>query len=143
MSPENKSHEREIVSRSDAVRLEMASAVRVLGSNGSTAKEQTYLAARKTGLSSRLIERLRYRKITRIAADVADIIREAIAAHQAKQEALARHEITILTARLQALETRFRTVDEDFHCPDVAPGIEPAGRVGFVDSALADGDGDE
>ena len=140
MKPENKSHEREIVSRSDAVRLEMASAVRVLGSDGSTAKEQTYLAARKTGLSSRLIERLRYRKITRIAADVADIIREAIAAHQAKQEALARHEITILTARLQALETRFRTVDEDFHCPDVAPGIEPAGRVGFVDSPVADGD---
>jgi hypothetical protein len=142
MKPENKNHEREIVSRSDAVRLEMASAVRVLGSDGSSAKEQTYLAARKTGLSSRLIERLRYRKITRVAADVADIIREAIAAHQAKQEALARHEITILTARLQALETRFRTVDEDFHCPDVAPGIEPAGRVGFVDSALADG-GDE
>ena len=143
MSPENKSHEREIVSRSDAVRLEMASAVRVLGSNGSTAKEQTYLAARKTGLSARLIERLRYRKIARVAADVADIIREAIAAHQAKQEALARHEITILTARLQALETRFRTVDEDFHCPDVAPGIEPAGRVGFVDSALADGDDEQ
>jgi hypothetical protein len=142
MSLENKSHEREIVSRSDAVRLEMASAVRVLGSDGSTAKEQTYLAARKTGLSSRLIERLRYRKITRVAADVADIIREAIAAHQAKQEALARHEITILTARLQALETRFRTVDEDFHCADVAPGIEPAGRAGFVDSAVADG-GDE
>ncbi len=140
MKPENKSHEREIVSRSDAVRLEMASAVRVLGSDGSTAKEETYLAARKTGLSARLIERLRYRKITRVAADVADVIREAIAAHQAKQEALARHEITILTARLQALETRFRTVDEDFHCPDVAPGIEPAGRVGFVDSAVADGD---
>lgn len=140
MKPEIKSHEREIVSRSDAVRLEMASAVRVLGSDGSTAKEQTYLVARKTGLSSRLIERLRYRKITRVAADVADIIREAIAAHQAKQEALARHEITILTARLQALETRFRTVDEDFHSADVAPGIEPAGRVGFVDRALAGGD---
>ena len=138
MKPENKSHEREIVSRSDAVRLEMASAVRVLGSDGSTAKEETYLAARKTGLSSRLIERLRYRKITRIAADVADIIREAIAAHQAKQEALARHEIAILTARLQALETRFRTVDEDFFSADVAPGVEPAGRARFVDSALVD-----
>ena len=143
MKPEIKSHERETVSRSDAVRVEMASAVRVLGSDGSTAKEQTYLAARKTGLSARLIERLRYRKIARVAADVADIIREAIAAHQAKQEALARHEIAILTARLQALETRFRTVDEDFHCPDVAPGIEPAGRVGFVDSALADGDDEQ
>ena len=124
MKPENKSHEGEIVSRSDAVRLEMASAVRVLGSDGSTAKEQTYLAARKTGLSSRLIERLRYRKITRIAADVADTIREAIAAHQAKQEALARHEICILTARLQALETRLETTDPDFFGGEALPALQ-------------------
>jgi hypothetical protein len=144
MKPEIKSHEREIVSRSDAVRLEMASAVRVLGSDGSSAKEQTYLAARKTGLSSRLIERLRYRKIARVAADVADIIREAIAAHQAKQEALARHEITILTARLQALETRLETTDPDFFGGEALPALQslrgPGAPAGPVPSSKARGE---
>lgn len=133
------SRETEIVSRCDAVRLEMASAVRLLGDDATTAKEQTQLAARKTGLSWRVIERLRYRKVGRIAADVADAIREAVAAHQAKQEALARHEIAILTARLQALENRFREGDSDFHQFDVAPGIEPAGRTGADNLALVDG----
>lgn len=118
------------MSRVDAVRIEMASAVRLLGDEGNSTKEATRLAARRTGLPDRLIERLRYRKITRIAADVADTIREAVSAHQAKQEALARHEITILTARLQALETRFQTVDPDFHSFDVAPSLEPAGMAG-------------
>ncbi len=139
MKPENQSRETEIVSRCDAVRAEMASAVRLLGNEGATAKEQTYLASRRTGLSARLIERLRYRKIGRIAADVADAIREAVAAHQARQEALARHEIAILTARLQALESKFQSGDQDFHQFDVAPGIQPAGRPRADDLALADG----
>lgn len=142
MKSEIQSRETEIVSRSDAVRLEMASAVRLLGNEGVTAKEQNYLAARKVGLPARLIERLRYRKIGRIAADVADAIRDAVAAHQAKQEALARHEISILTARLQALESKFQAGDQDFHQFDVAPGIEPSCRVGSHDLAVADGGGE-
>lgn len=120
--------ETEIVSRCDAVRVEMASAVRLLGDEGTTAKEQTQLAARRTGLSWRVIERLRYRKIGRIAADVADAIREAVAAHQAKQEALARHEITILTARLQALESRLASTDADFFGEEAIPALQEARR---------------
>ena len=112
------------MSRADAVRAEMASAVRLLGSEGSTAKEETYLAARRTGLPTRLIDRLRYRKIARIAADVADTIRDAVAAQQAKQEALARHEITILSARLHALEHQLNAVDPDFHGGETLPALQ-------------------
>jgi hypothetical protein len=121
--PEKLSQEREM-SRVDAVRVEMASAVRLLGGEAATTKEATWLASRKTGLPARLIERLRYRKITRIAADVADTIREAIAAQQAKQEALARHEIAVLSARLGALESRFETVDPDFYGGEALPALQ-------------------
>lgn len=136
--PENQNKDREM-SRVDAVRIEMASAVRYLGSEAATVKEATNKAARASGLPTRLIERLRYRKVGRIAADVADAVRDAVAAHQAKQEALARHEISILRTRLQALENRFQAGDSDFHQFDVAPGIEPAGRPRADDLAVADG----
>lgn len=142
MKPEIQSLRREIVSRVDALRLEMASAVRLLGDEAATAKEATYIAARKTGLPARLIERLRYKKIGRIAADVADTIREAVAAYQARQEALARHEITILTARLQALETRFQTVDPEFYSFDLAAPVEPTGMARSEDRPRIGG-GDE
>lgn len=122
-----------MLARSEAVRLEMSSAVRFLGQDGATAKEAVNIAARKAKLPTRLVERLRYRKIVRVAADVADAIREAVAAHQQKQEAAARHEIAILTARLQALETRFQTTDPDFHCFDIAPSLEPIGLAGADD----------
>src|SRR5690606_38810820 len=80
------------MSRAEAVRLEVASAGPLLGGDAPTAKEQTIKAARASRLSARIIERLRYLKINRIAADVADTIRDAVSAQQAKQEALARHE---------------------------------------------------
>lgn len=126
MKPEIANLRREIVSRVDALRLEMASAVRLLGDDAATAKEATHIAARKTGLPARLIERLRYKKIGRIAADVADTIREAVAAYQARQEALARHEIIILTARLQSLESRLCQTDPDFFCEEAVPAIRAA-----------------
>ena len=51
-----------------------------------------------TGLPIQTIECLRWRKIKRIAADVADTVRAAKAKHDARIEALARHDALLLEA---------------------------------------------
>jgi hypothetical protein len=95
--------------RANAIQFEMAEAVRFLGGPGS-AKEQTARAARETKLSQTVIERLRWRKIKRVPADIADVVREAVERQEEKSLARAQHELTIaqitnarLVAELEAV----------------------------------------
>jgi hypothetical protein len=60
------------------------------------AKVANTRAARLTGLTVTTIECLRWRKVKRIPADVADAVREAKARHDARIEALARHDAELL-----------------------------------------------
>lgn len=65
--------------RVNLLKDEASELVRSLGGYKGTAKEQVLLAAAKTGLSPTQVERLRYKKIDRIYADVMDAIRTAMA----------------------------------------------------------------
>lgn len=74
----------------EVIQKEMASAVRVLGGEGQ-AKEQITKAARITGLTVTVIERLRWRKIKRIPADIADTIRAALEQYDRETRSRAEH----------------------------------------------------
>ena len=100
------------MSRADASRDEMATCILALAGTDGPAKAANGKVARLTGLSVQTIERLRWRKIARVPADVADAIREAMLAHVEQQEQRARHEASLLRARL----ARF----EDLGCADAA-----------------------
>lgn len=127
--------------RAETIRVEMASAVRLLGEHGRNADEQNHLAARRAGLSVTVIERLRWKKIGRIPADIADTVREALAAHTRNQEAKARHEARILAARLNGIAALAdSSSDPDFYREHLAPVVEQAGRLGLLDSAVAEPD---
>ena len=78
------------MSRVEVIQDEMASAVRVLGGNG-LAKEQITKAARKTGLTVTTIERLRWRKIKRVLADIADCVRDALERYEKESRSRAEH----------------------------------------------------
>ena len=85
--------------RVEAIQEEMASAVRVLGGSG-PAKEQNNRAARAARLPHTVIERLRWKKIKRVPADLADTIREALQRSNEENLSRAKHEAFI--ARQQA-----------------------------------------
>lgn len=123
----NSRSETEMSALSDTIRDEMADAVRVLGGDGH-AKVASLKAARACGLSVSVVERLRYRKIARIPADVADAVREALLRHVEAEEARARHEAAILRARL----ARYPHLDRE------ASGAQraSAGSAGAEDRAV-------
>jgi hypothetical protein len=93
------------IMRAELISMEMASAVRLLGGNGS-AKEQITKAARETRLPLTVIERLRWRKIKRIPADIADVIREAVNKSQEEGLRRAEHELFIAKHKEAALLAR-------------------------------------
>lgn len=65
-----------------AIVEEMARHVRLLGEPATAVADQTTIAARATGLSRHVVERLRWKKIGRVTADQADAVRAAV--HRAK-----------------------------------------------------------
>jgi hypothetical protein len=99
--------------RVEAIQDEMASAIRVLGGDGS-AKEQNRRAARASGLSITTIERLRWKKIKRPFTDITDAIREAVAQHNEETLNRAKHELFIEQQRTAALRARLAEVDPAF-----------------------------
>ncbi len=107
--------EREEMTRAHCVQTEMASAVRVLGGEGS-AKECTNRAARAAGLPATIIERLRWKKIKRPFADIVDQIREAVDRHNRVGLLRVEHELKIaeaLNRRLVAELQNFMGVEAD------------------------------
>ncbi|KFB10360.1 hypothetical protein [Nitratireductor basaltis] len=115
---ENQRRDREIprreteIMRAELIAEEMASAVRLLGGNG-TAKEQNWRASRLTGLSQTVIERLRWKKIKRIPADIADTVREAVESHNEGSLQRAKHELFMAQQRNAVLAAKLRAVDPD------------------------------
>lgn len=101
-----------------AIQIEMASAVRFLGGDGS-AKESINKAAREARLSHTVIERLRWRKIKRVPADIADVIRAAVERHNEEGLARARHELTVAKAQNAALLAYLEASDADFYRPEI------------------------
>ena len=134
-------------SRVDAIRFEMRDAVRQIGEaehvkrfgHKGAVKDHNTLAAKVLGITPSMAERLCWLKVRRVSADLADLVRETrdaikgyIASEQAKQEALARHEISILAARLQLIESRLEAADADFHGGENIPALEQVRRTGFL-----------
>jgi hypothetical protein len=104
--------EKEIM-RAELITDEMASAVRLLGGEGS-AKEQNNRAARAARLTTTTIERLRWRKIKRVPADIADAIREALAKHTEESLSRAKHELYIAQIEAAALKRRLEQIDPEY-----------------------------
>lgn len=104
--------------RSELIADEMASAVRLLGGPG-TAKEQNWRASRATGLSLTIIERLRWKKIKRIPADIADTIREAVHQHNEDNLSRAKHELFIAQQKNAALAARLREIDPELYRAEI------------------------
>lgn len=130
------------MSRVDAIRMEMAGAVRLLGEGGRNAAEENNRAARMTGLSIAVVERLRWKKLRRIPADVADAVRDAVNAANVKAEAKARHERQLFAAKMAALETYANSsTDPEFVRARAAGIVEQARRAGLLDGALAEAKG--
>lgn len=137
---ENTRRER-AMSRAESIRIEMASGVRLLGSEGRSADEQNHLAARLSGLPVSVVERLRWKKIKRPFADVTDAIRDAVDRYNAKVEARERHERETLRTRIAALEAYAdHSSDPEFLRAQAAGLIEQARRYGLLDSAVAEAD---
>ena len=108
---ENQRRETETM-RAESIQIEMASAVRFLGGEGS-AKEQITKAARAARLPLTVIERLRWRKIKRIPADIADTIREAVEKHNDESLRRAKHELLITQQQNHILAARLMEIDPD------------------------------
>lgn len=98
---------------------EMASAVRLLGGDG-PAKHQNNVAARAARQPVTVIERLRWRKIKRVPADIADAIREAVERHNEEGLARARHEAFIARRQAAIMAARLAEIDPDFYGPEIA-----------------------
>lgn len=127
------------MSRAEAIRNEMASGVRLLGSRGRSAQEENFLASRLTGLSVTVIERLRWKKIKRPFADVVDAVRDAVSRHNETMEARAQHERDTLAAKIAALESyAAHSTDPEFMRVRAAGIVEQARRCGVLDSPLAE-----
>jgi len=115
---ENPRREAEIM-RAECIQLEMASAVRLLGGDG-PAKESINKAARAARLPHTVIERLRWRKIKRIPADIADAVREAVEKHNEESLSRAKHELLIAQKVNAAMASRLVEIDPDFYGPEIA-----------------------
>lgn len=109
--PEISRREAEMV-RVEVIQSEMASAVRFLGGEGS-AKEQITRAARAAGLSITVVERLRWKKIKRVPADIADTIREAVERHNEESLNRAKHELYVAEQKNAVLMARLKEVGAD------------------------------
>lgn len=96
--------------RAESIQIEMASAVRFLGGEGS-AKEQITKAARAARLPHTVIERLRWRKIKRIPADIADAVREAVEKHNDESLRRAKHELLIEQQKNHFLAAHLMEID--------------------------------
>jgi len=104
--------------RVEAIQDEMASAIRFLGGDG-PAKEQNNNAARAARLPVTVVERLRWRKIKRIPADIADTIREAVERHNEESLARAKHEAFVARKQAAVLAARLAEIDRDFYGPEI------------------------
>lgn len=104
--------------RVEAIQNEMADAVRFLGGNG-PAKESINKAARAARLSHTIIERLRWKKIKRVPADLADTIREAVQRHNEEGLRRAKHEAYVARQQAGVLAARLSEIDPDFYGPDI------------------------
>ncbi len=125
--------------RVEAIRKEMSIGVRFLGAAGRNADEANAIAARLSGLSVTVIERLRWKKIKRVPADLADVIRGSIEKYNTTTEARARHERDILAAQLASyLNLTDQSGDPEFYRERLAPVIDQARRAGIPDSSLAE-----
>jgi hypothetical protein len=117
--------------RAELIVTEMASAVRLLGGDGS-ALEQVNKAARAARLSVTVIERLRWKKIKRVPADLADAIREAVERHNEESLSRAKHEAFVARQTAAFLAARLDQIDRDFYRPDID-------RLGFGSREVGDG----
>lgn len=104
--------------RVEAIQNEMASAVRFLGGDG-PAKESINKAARAARLPHTVIERLRWKKIKRVPADLADAIREAVHRHNEESLSRAKHEAFIARQEAGILAARLLEIDPDFYGPEI------------------------
>lgn len=116
---------REREMRVELIQLEMASAVRVLGGEG-PALVQNNVAARAARLPVTVIERLRWKKIKRVPADIADRIREALERHNEETLSRAKHEAFIAEQRAAILSARLMEIDPDFYGPEIDRLRKPA-----------------
>jgi len=105
----------EMSARADLIRNEMSEAVKGLGGAGK-ADAAIYAASRVIGLPASIVARLRWKKIKRVPADVADAVREARDKAAAQE---ARNEYDKLHARLARLEAALLVSDEEFHGPSI------------------------
>ncbi|MBZ9807669.1 hypothetical protein [Mesorhizobium sp. ESP-6-2] len=115
--------------RVEAIQEEMALAVRFLGGEG-PAKDQNRKAARAAKLSPTVIERLRWKKIKRVPADLADAIREAVERHNEEGLGRARHEAFIARQQAAVLASRLADIDPDFYGQEIARLGRPAVSLG-------------
>jgi hypothetical protein len=109
---------REREMRTELIVSEMASAVRVLGGTG-PALVQNNVAARAARLPVTVIERLRWKKIKRVPADIADSIREALERHNQESLSRAQHEAFVAQKRAEILSARLMEIDPDFYGPEI------------------------
>ena|SRR5690242_15243479 len=120
---EKQGRQREISRREKEMRAEfiveeMASAVRVLGGQG-PALVQNNVAARAARLPVTVVERLRWKKIKRVPADIADSVREALERHNEESLSRAKHEAFIATKRAEVMAARLAEIDPDFYGPEI------------------------
>jgi len=104
--------------RAESIVLEMASAVRVIGGDG-PALAQNNRAARETRLPVTVVERLRWKKIKRVPADIADAVREALERHNEESLSRAKHEAFIARRQAEIMAARLAEIDPDFHGPEI------------------------
>lgn len=126
---------RETEMRSELIVSEMASAVRVLGGSGS-ALEQINRAARAARLSHTVVERLRWKKIKRVPADIADAVREAVERQNEEGLSRAKHEAFIERQRASILAARLMEIDADFYGPEADALRRADDRLGGIADPL-------
>lgn len=104
--------------RAELIVNEMASAVRVLGGEG-PALAQNNTAARAARLSVTVVERLRWKKIRRVPADIADAVREALHRHNEESLSRAKHELFVAHQANAVMASRLAAIDADFYGPQI------------------------
>lgn len=104
--------------RAELIVNEMASAVRVLGGEG-TALMQNNRAARAARQPVTVIERLRWKKIKRVPADIADSVRAALHKHNEESLSRAKHELYVAQQANAVMASRLAAVDPDFYGPEI------------------------
>lgn len=104
--------------RAELIVDEMASAVRLLGGDG-PALQQNNRAARAAGMPVTIIERLRWKKIRRPFADIADRVRAAVNKHNEESLARAKHEAFLARKQAEIALARLAEIDADFYRPEI------------------------